>query len=236
MPWRFWRAIGGPVEGSAWRLAVWLPLLLVGLHLAKGVMANAARLIVHQQHGFNSRLWLVWASDDWTQPFILIYYNYSPVIRVLSTPWQYPYWPLPVWGLSAASLAAPALIWTMGVLTGRQQLQGRELARAAVYGLAWIPGLWLLGVIDAAWRLVRSASGAAAGADIDGWDVEWLFGRTWQEWAWWVWLPALWWVAWWWNAVMLGRGDERDRDLAAVVVGAGVFAGILAMTFAAWVF
>ena len=233
IPWAFWWRVSFSGQRSLWRLFLWLPLLLVPLHIAKAITANLARALVHSTQGSSVWYWLAWASDDWTQPFILYYYDASPRMKVLNSQWQWPAWPPPVFGLIVASALAPLLLLLVGWLGGHGPRFRVETVRAGVYGLAWIPGLWLLALADSVGRLGFCVAGSLGSTRINGLDVEWLFEPVFENWRWWGAAAGAWWVAWWWSAITIGQRDRLGPAAAVSIIGGTLVIAMLVLELAA---
>lgn len=228
-PWRFWRGVG-QVESVSWvRMALWLPVVLATLHALKAALANAARGLAHWAYSLDFNTWLVWASDDWTQPVLLIYYNAQP-LQVLGHEWQFSEWPAPAWAMIGAQGGAAAVILALAPFLPRDRR--RRALRALVYSLAWVPLLWLMGVADAAVRLLGTVLSLMVGADLMDWEAEQLYFYFWEFWPVWGIPIAAWWVVWWWCALGRGATGESNRDIAIITLAASLWTGVVVAAFA----
>jgi len=227
-PLSFWRAVAAHSAASPARLLFWLPLLLVTLHITKATLANGARAIVHVLDNNSFWYFLAWASDDWTQPLVLIYYNPSPGMSVLNTQWQFRWWPPPVWGLIVASVTAPLSLFLAAAWQPQLEIRFGRVARAAVYGLCWIPALWVLAVADSVFRLAYCLGGLATGNPVDNRDVELLFEPLWSAWAIWYLPVGVWWTWWWKCAIAEGVRPRHEGPVQAAVLGLSLCLGVLA--------
>lgn len=228
-PWRFWPRAGS-VEPVSWaRMALWLPIVLATLHVVKAVLANAARGLAHWAYSLDLNAWLVWASDDWTQPFLLIYYNAQP-LQVLGHQWQFYEWPPAAWAMVGAQGGAAAVILALAPFLTRERR--RRAIRALAYSLAWVPLFWVMGVTDAAARLLGTSLSLIGGEDPMNWEAEQLYEFLWEYWPVWSAPVAAWWVAWWWCALGRGPSGESSRDIAVIALAASLWTGVVVAAFA----
>lgn len=228
-PWWFWSRAGA-VDSVSWvRAALWLPIVLGMLHVIKSVMASGARGIAYWAYSSDLNFWAVWASDDWTQPFLLIYYNANP-FQVLGHQWQFIFWPVQAWAMVGAQGGAAAVVLALAPFLARDRR--RRALRALVYSLAWVPLFWVMGVADAAVRLIGAALSLLGGGDPMEWEHEQLYDVLWEVWPLWSVPIAAWWVAWWWCALGRGPSGESSRDIAIITLAASLWTGVVAAAFA----
>lgn len=233
LPWMLWKRVKVTVRPRPGKAALWLlvfPLILHGLTAAYANAVRAATML--PSRGFSFNRWFVWASDDWTSPFFLVWYNSNP-IAVVRWEMLIDNWPPEILALVVATIAMPVIfLGVMRVSRARVGVHSGHVARAMCYGMVWIHALFVIRVMDA---IVFSAEAFAAmltndyGPGYDAAAYERLPVTYWIRYQGPV-VLALgpgWFLVYWWQTIRRGWGFRRSGIVFALTSIASVLAGIV---------
>lgn len=236
IPWRFWRTVGLSAKISVPRLLLYLPALIVPLHLLWGA-ANFARRwqFVRMTGAGTGRAGSSWAVYFLAGAFTHPIAEFGPDGRggwlVMAPSISYTFVaPL------AAGVLMPVLLLILSRTRATSRIRRAHILRAGIYGLAWLPCWYLL------WTLVsmaRAVEEYASTRPMSGQAGRWFFGLSFGAAA-----PAavglcmLWFAAWWWCVVAIGFRLPRAGLVWAVLMTACVLLAVLAalsdQDFAFW--
>ena len=237
-PWGFYRRVLVTHRIVWLRLATWLVWLIVPLHAAAATLATV-RIVAFPVAGLGAR-GMGGASGDWstylscwTYPMATV--DLSAGLVPGASPgaygvdWMFAWTPLYVVAALAAhamfALMCLALPWTLGAAKVRRG----HIARAFVYGLAWLPLLAVFRVLRNAYLILELTDGATLGMTGLGWGGPrpMRLAEFYPE----VLAPVLLgWVAVWWAAVFVRGWRIKGAwsawgllSVAAAVMGAAAW-------------
>lgn len=224
---------------SVIRLLLWLPMLVLPLHL----LVAAAR----------SATWLLWTQPSarggvapafaqpydfhrhlgfWTTP--IGHFQTSPYgTRGWSASWYSFFRTSPsfIWVGIAVMLAVPATLLLLTQTRARSKVRAGHLLRFTVYGLAWVPLVFLVTTANAVHTLWMSWQAYGIGTGV--WRTSPISGFVLGNRAgYWLIGVVAWSMVWWWYAVVRVLRLHQAWFVWAVMMVVALLAGVVMYVFA----
>lgn len=243
-PWRFWREVSIHIPVRPARLLLWLPVLIVPLHLLWGASLFVMR-VQWLRSAFFGKLpplagteWETFLLNAWLYPYLAIGGSRSTSLRVVvMTPDASTLIPLGV------TLAVPTTLLLLTRTRAAAKVRPEHILRAAVYGAGWVVGWYALWTIRTAARAIEAVAPAIALPELPTRvnlpRISGIFpGASFSALVLLAAAFVLWLGFWWWFALARGLAMPRPRRIWALVmlIGllAGITAGVLDPRFRAW--
>lgn len=217
------------------RLLLWLPVLTLPLHVLVAVSRSLTWMFYAQSLRGGGRAPPVW---DW--PRFLNFWT-TPVGHFQSGPWGPRTWsdcwfmffrsaPVFPWVGLTVMLAVPATLLLLTTTRARSKVRAGHLLRCTVYGLAWVPLVFLVTAASAAhtawlsWGVARAGSISWQTSPIPGAVLGNLAG---------VWLAGvvLWSMLWWWYAVVHVLKLHQARLVWLLMMAVALLVGFMTYLF-----
>lgn len=222
VPWRFWLAVGLSSRLSVARLLLYLPALIVPLHVIRSVATLARRwLFVLKVPFFGTADSAYYLAGSFSPPFFEFGPTGSGGWFVAPPSTQYTFVaPL------AAGLLMPVLLLILSRTRATARIRHAHILRAGVYGLAWLPLWYLLGTLVVVSRAVEEWATSSPLISSSGrWSTGFVLNRA-APVA--VGLCLAWFAAWWWCVVAIGFRLPRAGRVWAALMTACLLLALLA--------
>ncbi len=222
VPWRFWHSVGLSSRLSVARLLLYLPALIVPLHVLRSGATFARRWqFVSGVRFFGTTDSAYYLAGSFPLPF----FEFGPTGAggwFVSAPSIEYTFVAPL----AAGLLMPVMLLILSRTRATARIRRAHILRAGVYGLAWLPLWYLLGTLVIVSRAIEEC---ATSRPLGGTSGRMLFGYTISQTA-----PVAfglcmaWFAAWWWCVVSIGFRLPRAGRVWATLMTACLLLALLA--------
>lgn len=215
------------------RLAVWLVYVIMPLHVVASLLSTI-RIGAFPGTGILGRgaaLDLLTYLSCWTYPLATVEYNTGALSFPLRLEWQLGGTPLYIPAALVMHSAFAAICLALPSTLGAAKVRRGHIARAFVYGLAWLPLLAVFRIGRNGYLLVELLENANLGMIGFGWGgpAPVRLARFYPEVS--AGLIFVWVAFWWWAVFVRGW---RVRQAGLVWAMLGIAAGVAAMATWLW--
>lgn len=245
-PWVFERRVKLEHRPRILRLLLWLPLLILPLHILVALSRSIGWIIWTQARGAwmaggpsngNTQAW-----DGWRHLALWT----TPVGHLQDGPWAASNWfegwyismkssPLFLWVGLAIMLSVPATLLLLTSTLKQSKVRPSHILRCTVYGLAWTPLIFLVTAVNALHTLflIIFLRGAGTGIWTNSPITRDVFVRHAVPW---LIAVVLWSMIWWWYAVVRVLKLHQGRFVWVMMMIVGLLVGFMMALFAgpAW--
>jgi hypothetical protein len=218
-PWRFWKLVKIEFEPRVGRMLLWLVILAVSVWIIGPLVCNATQLYLVLTKSVPVPLLEVlqpWISGVLGEEFRPSGYRLAFALR---------HAPAFILGPLAASIMIPLVLLCLPDTRRLARVRSVHVARAAVYGFAWLIPMLLLKSLNQigeavtwiAWSQRGPATTRRAPPAFGAYNDVYSFIR--HTWVIWLLLVLAWLAAWWWCALRTGwRLKEYDKVMRALII------------------
>lgn len=223
---------------SVWRLLLWLPLLVLPLHLLVGASRSATWLLWTQVGGRPA------VAAPFARPYDLqrhLGFWLTPIGHFQSSPYGSRGWsanwysffrtsPSFIWVGLAVMLAVPATLLLLTQTRARSKVRAGHLLRCTIYGLAWVPVVFLITAANSVHTLWLSWISQGVGTAV--WRTSPISSQVLARHAGiWMIIVVGWSMVWWWYAVVRVLQLHQPRFVWAVMMIVALLSGLVTYVF-----
>lgn len=220
---------------SILRLLLWLPLLILPLHIVVAASRSLTWVFYAQTIRGTGRAPPVW--DFWRHLNLWT----TPLGHFQSGPWSPRTWsecwflffraaPVFPWVGLMVMIAVPLTLLLLVSTRERAKVRPGHLLRCTVYGLAWLPLIFLITAVNAAHTAVLAATSAQAGSLV--WRTSPVSGAALSNVrSFWLAGLVIWSMVWWWYAVVHVLKLPLPRLVWMLMMAVALLAGFMTFLF-----
>lgn len=243
-PWTFARRVTVEHRPRILRLLLWLPLLILPLHLLVALSRSIGWVMWTKAPGaWTAGSPMKYSTWDWQRHLALWA---TPAGHLQTGPYTSRDWfegwylffksaPLFLWVGLAVMLSIPATLLLLTSTLARSKVRAGHILRCTVYGLAWVPLIFIITAANALHTLFLIVF--LRGGNVGVWTPSPIMGYVFGSHPG-LWLVGvvLWSMVWWWYAVVRILKLHQGRFVWIMMMIVGLLVGFMMAIFAgpAW--